>query len=110
VNVERYTGMLFGLCFTFGIVFELPILVLILTVIGIATPQFLVKYRRHAFVICLIAAALITPGQDPLTLGLVTLPLYVLYELSIFFSFIHKKRRKKREAPKPRKTPQDATN
>jgi sec-independent protein translocase protein TatC len=69
-----------------GIVFELPIAVYFLTKIGILTPLFMRTYRRHAVVIILILAAVITPTSDITTLLLVAIPLYVLYELSIFVS------------------------
>lgn len=66
-----------------GILFQMPLLVMVLTRIGIITARFLKKYRRHAFVVILIAAAIITPSTDPFSLTLVTIPLYALYEASI---------------------------
>ena len=69
-----------------GIIFELPILVYFLTKIGILTPTFMRTYRRHAVIIILVVAAIITPTSDATTLLLVALPLYVLYEISIFVS------------------------
>lgn len=69
-----------------GIVFELPIVVYFLSKIGILTPTFMRTYRRHAVVAILILAAVITPTSDATTLLLVALPLYVLYEISIFVS------------------------
>ena len=66
-----------------GVLFQMPLLVMVLARIGIVTAKFLRKYRRHAFVIILIAAAIITPSTDPFSLTIVTIPLYVLYEASI---------------------------
>ena len=66
-----------------GVLFQMPLLVMVLARIGIVTATFLKKYRRHAFVVILIAAAIITPSTDPFSLTLVTLPLYLLYEASI---------------------------
>jgi len=66
-----------------GIAFELPLITWFLSLLGLVDRQFLRKYRRHAFVIIVIAAAIITPTGDPFTLTVVTLPLYMLYELSI---------------------------
>lgn len=66
-----------------GILFQMPLLVMVLTKIGIVTAKFLKKYRRHAFVILLIGAAIITPTTDPFSLTIVMLPLYFLYEASI---------------------------
>ncbi len=66
-----------------GILFQLPLLVLLLSKAGIVTSTMLKKYRRHAFVVVLIAAAIITPTTDPFSLGVVTIPLYILYEVSV---------------------------
>jgi sec-independent protein translocase protein TatC len=69
-----------------GILFQMPLLVAVLTRIGIVSARFLKTYRRHAFVIILIAAAIITPSTDPFSLTLVTIPLYALYEASIIIA------------------------
>ena len=66
-----------------GIVFEMPALALILSKIGIINKGMLKKYRKHAFTILLIAAAVITPSGDAFTLMVVAAPLYLLYEFSI---------------------------
>jgi len=78
-----------------GILFQMPLLVMVLAKIGIVTGKFLRKYRRHAFVIILIAAAIITPSTDPFSLTIVTIPLYLLFEASIILaSRINKKQDK----------------
>lgn len=97
-TVHEYFGFVMAMCLAFGAVFEMPIVILILSVFGIVNPRFLAKYRRHAFVGCLVAAALITPGQDPWSLFLLTAPLYFLYELSIVLSRVVYSKRAKREA------------
>lgn len=66
-----------------GLLFQLPLVVLLFTKVGLLTSSFLRKYRRHAFVVILIAAAIITPSTDPFSLTIVTIPLYLLYEASI---------------------------
>ena len=66
-----------------GVLFQMPLLVMLLARIGIVTARFLRTYRRHAFVIILIAAAIITPSTDPFSLTIVTIPLYLLFEASI---------------------------
>ena len=81
-----------------GVLFQMPLLVMFLAKIGIITPKFLRKYRRHAFVVILIAAAIITPSTDPFSLTLVTIPLYALYEASIFVAAKVYKEREKRDA------------
>jgi len=76
----------------------MPLLVMVLARIGIVTARFLRKYRRHAFVIILIAAAIITPSTDPFSLTIVTIPLYALYEASIIIaSRINKRQQKELE-------------
>lgn len=69
-----------------GVLFQMPLLIMFLSKIGIVSPAFLRKYRRHAFVIILIAAAIITPSTDPFSLTLVTIPLYALFEASVLLS------------------------
>ncbi len=81
-----------------GVLFQMPLLVMILAKIGIVTGRFLRKYRRHAFVIIIIAAAIITPSTDPFSLAIVAIPLYILFEASIILaSRINKKQDKKLE-------------
>jgi len=69
-----------------GILFQMPLLVMVLARIGIVTGKFLKKYRRHAFIIILLAAAIITPSTDPFSLTIVTIPLYLLFEASIIIA------------------------
>jgi sec-independent protein translocase protein TatC len=78
-----------------GVLFQMPLLVMVLARIGIVTAKFLKKYRRHAFVIILIAAAIITPSTDPFSLTIVTIPLYALYEASIIIASRINKRQQK---------------
>ncbi len=66
-----------------GLLFQLPLLVMVLARLGIITGRFLKKYRKHAFVLILIAAAIITPSTDPFSLTIVTIPLYLLFEASV---------------------------
>jgi sec-independent protein translocase protein TatC len=81
-----------------GILFQMPLLIMVLARIGIVTAKFLKKYRRHAFVIILTAAAIITPSTDPFSLTIVTIPLYALYEASIIVaSRINKRQEKERK-------------
>ncbi len=77
-----------------GIMFELPMIVYFLSKIGLLTPQFMRSYRRHAIIIILIVAAIITPA-DVGTQVLVTIPVLFLYELSIGVSWRVNKNREK---------------
>jgi sec-independent protein translocase protein TatC len=80
-----------------GLVFQLPIVVYILSSLGILTPKFMRDKRRYAVIIVLILAAIITPSPDALTMMVVALPLYLLFEFSIRVSAVVEKRRKKRD-------------
>ncbi len=78
-----------------GVLFQMPLLVMILAKIGVVSASFLRKYRRHAFVLIIIAAAIITPSTDPFSLTIVAIPLYLLFEASIIVaSRINKKKAK----------------
>ena len=66
-----------------GLAFELPLVTWLLSLLGIVHKRLLRKYRRHAVVLIVIVAAVITPTGDPFTLAVVAIPLYLLYELSI---------------------------
>ena len=83
ISLQSYISMFTWMILIMGVVFEMPSLAAILSRLGILTRSFLKKYRRHAFVVLIILAALITPSGDPFTLMAVGLPLYGLYELSI---------------------------
>jgi sec-independent protein translocase protein TatC len=98
ISANEYFGFAIGFSLVMGAVFEMPIVVLALTALGLVTPAMLTRYRRHAVVICLVASAFITPGQDPLTLAAVFLPLVGLYEVSIICSHFVYRRRQRREA------------
>jgi sec-independent protein translocase protein TatC len=67
-----------------GIIFELPLMAWLLGVLGILKRGFFGSYRRHAIVVLLMLAAIITPTGDPFTLMVVFLPIYLLYEVSAF--------------------------
>jgi sec-independent protein translocase protein TatC len=85
INIRSYIGLLTSICLATGLVFELPIIAFFLTKIGILTPTFMRKYRRHSIVVIFIVAAIITP-PDIFSQTLVAIPLLLLYEVSIFIS------------------------
>ena len=94
-TMDSYISTVTTLSLAAGLVFELPIVVYFLTKIGIVTPQFMRKYRKHAIVVILIVAGVITPSPDVTSQMLVAFPLYFLYEASIFVSrFVIKKQSK----------------
>lgn len=83
ISLKSYIGMFVSLILIMGIVFEMPVLAAILSRFGIITKELLRKYRKHAIVILVIVAAIITPSGDAVTLFFVAVPLYLLYEVSI---------------------------
>ncbi len=85
INVRSYIGTLTSICLATGLVFELPIIAFFLTKIGIVTPAFMRKYRKHSIVVIFIIAAIITP-PDVFSQTLVAVPLLILYEVSILIS------------------------
>jgi len=98
INISSYIGSVTSVALSAGITFELPIVVFFLARIGIITPEFMRKYRRHAIVVVLVVAAVITP-PDVFSLILVSIPLVLLYEVSIFIAArVARKRAEKEEA------------
>lgn len=94
-DITSYVGTLCMIVLAGGLMFQLPVIVMLLSKMGVVTPQFMRKFRKHAIVVLMIIAAIITPSPDVLSQMLVGLPLYVLYELSIFISGVMNKRREK---------------
>lgn len=83
ISLDSYMSNFLLMIFVMGLVFELPVLAKALSALGLVDRQFLKKYRRHAVVVLLILAAVITPTGDPFTLLVVSVPLYLLYEMAI---------------------------
>ena len=83
ITLDSYISTFLTLSLLMGVVFQLPVISFVLGKLGIVHAAVLAKYRKHAFLAILTVAAIITPGQDVLSLVLVSLPLYVLYEISI---------------------------
>ncbi|MCW5911327.1 MAG: twin-arginine translocase subunit TatC [Cyclobacteriaceae bacterium] len=96
-DITSYVATVTALVLGSGLLFQLPVVIFFLTKIGIVTPKFLRHYRKHAVVIILIVGAIITPSPDPLSQSLIAVPLYVLYEISIFISAMELRRKEKRE-------------
>lgn len=85
IKIDDYLSTLTSLVLGTGLVFELPVLVYFLSRIGLLTPSFLRTYRKYAIVLILFVAAIITP-PDVLSQIIVTIPLWILYEISIVLS------------------------
>lgn len=85
INILSYISSVTSIVIAGGVSFELPVVVYFLSKVGLLTPRFLRKYRRHSYVILLIIAAIITP-PDVLSQMIVSIPLILLFEISIFIS------------------------
>lgn len=83
IDLDSYMSTLAMMCLCMGIVFELPVLAWLFARMGLLTSSFLKTYRRHAIVVILIVAAIITPTSDAFTLMLVAVPIWLLYEVSV---------------------------
>ena len=86
ISLESYMSVLIMLCLFMGLMCELPVLSYIATKAGIIDSGFLTKYRRHAVLVILVVCAIITPTSDAFTLLIVSLPIWILYEVSILIS------------------------
>lgn len=82
ISLDSYMDTFIALIFIMGVVFELPLLCWLLGKLEILHRGMFKEYRRHAIVVLLVVAAIITPTGDPFTLSVVFLPIYLLYELS----------------------------
>jgi sec-independent protein translocase protein TatC len=97
IRIGNYVNLMISLLFWMGVVFETPVVLFFLAKIGVVTPQFLAKQRRYALVIAFILGALITPTFDPINQALVAVPVYILYEISIWLTKLARPARKGRE-------------
>ncbi|MDD5073521.1 MAG: twin-arginine translocase subunit TatC [Candidatus Omnitrophica bacterium] len=96
LSISKYLSFVIMMFLSFGIVFELPVAVMVLSKLGIVTPSFLRRNRKFAIVAIFIAAAVITSTPDAFTQCLMAVPMLVLYELSIWISkLVYKKGDKK---------------
>jgi sec-independent protein translocase protein TatC len=98
ISATEYFGFATSLVLAMGAVFELPIVILALSALGLVTPKLLSRFRRHALVGSYVVAAFITPGDAFFTSVILTAPLYLLYELSIVLSWLVFRRRERAEA------------
>lgn len=96
IEATQYFSFAFGMMLAAGLAFQLPIAILLLSVLGIVKPQFLTKYRRHAIVIIVTASAFIIPHASPTALFALAIPLYLLFELGVALSYMVSRRRQQR--------------
>lgn len=96
-DITSYVSTFIALVFGSGLLFQMPVVVYFMTRVGLLTPKFMRTYRRHAIIVILIIGAIVTP-PDPLSQVLISLPLFLLYEISIFISaYVMRQKRKDEE-------------
>lgn len=95
ITIEKYFGFLLTVILGLGLMFEMPMLILLLSLIGVVTPRFLLRYFRHAIVIIFVVAAIITPTPDIVNLCIFAVPAIGLYLLGVGAAFFAERFRKK---------------
>ncbi|HVG62862.1 MAG TPA: twin-arginine translocase subunit TatC [Hyalangium sp.] len=98
LTMHEQLSLVLVLLLAFGVIFELPLVMALLGVVGVVRSQWLVRYQRHAFVVCLIVAALITPTGDVVNLSLMAGPMLLCYEMGVLAVWLIERRRAKNEA------------
>ncbi len=93
ISISRYFGFLTLFILPFGAVFQLPLVIMLLTHLGLVTPGFLAKNRKFAVLIIFVLAAILTPTPDMISQALMALPVIALYEVSIWISYLIRRRR-----------------
>jgi sec-independent protein translocase protein TatC len=97
-DVNKYLSLFLMTIIISGLIFELPLVSYFLSRLGILTPPFLRHYRRHALIAMLLIAAVLSPGGNPVLQGILFIPLWVLFEVSILTSAIAMRTRRLKES------------
>jgi sec-independent protein translocase protein TatC len=97
-DITSYVSTMASLILGCGLLFQFPMVIYFLSKIGIVTPELMRKYRKHSVLVILILGAVITPSGDPFSLTVISLPLYILFEISIYVSTVVVKNKLKQEA------------
>lgn len=92
LSISSYTDTLLGMSLVMGIAFETPVVCWLLALMGLLRHQWMRRYRRHAIVLILVVAAIITPTGDIFTLLVVSLPIWLLFEVSVVITMITEKK------------------
>ena len=105
ITVSSYTDFVIKFALAFGVVFEMPVVITVLALIGVVTPQFLSKNRKYAILINFIIAAVLTPTPDMINQCLMAGPLCILYEIGIICARLAVRKRKTPAPEPPVETP-----
>ncbi len=96
-DITSYVSTVVGMVIGSGLLFQFPVVVYFMTKVGMLTPQFMRKFRKHAIVVILILGAVVTPSPDPFSMMLISTPLYFLFEISIIVSALVVRKQRKAE-------------
>jgi sec-independent protein translocase protein TatC len=88
LSISEQLGLVMAMLLGFGVVFEVPVIIAFLAMVGLVSAEFLSKYRRHAIVVNTLLAAVITPTGDPFNLALMAVPMCLFYEVGIILARI----------------------
>lgn len=102
-RIGEYVGFVTNFTLIFGLAFELPVVVIALVKIGMISYTIMAKTRAYAFLVIFIIAAAITPGSELLSLCLLVIPMYLLYEMSILYAYFHQKKEERQEQERLKK-------
>ncbi len=93
ISIKDYINIVTRMLLVIGLIFETPVIIMVLARMGLVTPQWLAARRKMWFVLAFVVAAIVTPTFDPINQTIIALPLVILLELSIFLArFVYKKR------------------
>jgi sec-independent protein translocase protein TatC len=98
LSMDEQLSLVLVLILAFGVIFELPLVMALLGIVGVVKSRWLFRYQRHAFVVCLILAAIITPTGDVVNLSLMAGPMLLCYELGVLAVWMIERRRAKNQA------------
>ena len=96
-DITSYVSTIVGMVIGSGLLFQFPVVVYFMTKVGMLTPQFMRKFRKHAIVVILVLGAVVTPSPDPFSMMLIATPLYLLFEISILISAVVVRKQQKLE-------------
>ncbi|QRO02467.1 twin-arginine translocase subunit TatC [Archangium violaceum] len=98
LTMNEQLSLVLLLILSFGVIFELPLVMALLGVVGVVRASWLMRYQRHAFVVCLIAAAILTPTGDVVNLSLMAGPMLLCYEMGVLAVWLIERNRAKQES------------
>lgn len=98
LTMSEQLSLVLLLLLALGIIFELPLVMALLAALGVVKARFLMRYQRHAILVCVILAAVITPTGDPVNLALMAVPMIACYELGVLAAWLIEKRKARNAA------------